>query len=106
LLGLALCYRPAVSQIVRPYIFVAGSIPILALAPMIVIWFGIGLFAKVVIVALSTVIVATIQAFEGGINTNPDFIELLNAQGASRFTTFRKVVVPSSLLWLFAGLTL
>lgn len=105
-LGLALCYRPTISQIMRPYIVVIGSVPILALAPMIVIWFGIGLYAKIVIVALSTVVVATIQAFEGGINTNPEFIELLNAQGASRFTVFRKVVVPSSLLWLFAGLKL
>lgn len=104
--GLALCYRPSVSKIMRPYIIVLGSVPILALAPMIVIWFGIGLFSKIVIVALSTVVVATIQAFEGGVNTNSDFIELLQAQGASRFTIFRKVVVPSSLLWLFAGLKL
>jgi len=104
--GLALCYRPGISQIMRPYIFLVGSIPILALAPIMVIWFGIGLFAKIVIVALSTVVVATVQAFEGGINTSPDLIELLNSQGASRFTTFRKVVVPSSFLWLFAGLKL
>jgi NitT/TauT family transport system permease protein len=101
--GLGLWYSPRVASIVRPYVVALGAVPVLALAPMIVIWFGIGLQAKVVIVGLCTVTLATAQAFEGASASDPKLIEMVLQFGASRWGAFRKVVVPSALSWLFVG---
>jgi NitT/TauT family transport system permease protein len=106
ILGLLFWYNQKISTVVRPYIIVIGAIPILAFAPIIIIWFGVGIFAKIVIVTLSTFVVATSQSFEGALQADPKFINLLKSFGASRFTIFRKVIIPSSLSWLFAGFKL
>ncbi|MCH9650797.1 MAG: ABC transporter permease [Deltaproteobacteria bacterium] len=103
LLGLSFWYEPRVAYLVRPYVVVIGSIPVLALAPIIIIWFGIGIWAKIIVVALSTVAVATTQAFTGAENADPKHIQLLASYGSSRSTIFRKVVIPSSMTWLFAA---
>ncbi len=102
-IGLGLWYAPGVAFVVKPYVATIGSIPILALAPIVVLWFGIGLWAKIFVVASSTVVVATTQAFAGAANADSKHIELLTAFGATRLMIFRKVLLPSSLSWLIAG---
>src|SRR5258708_9608008 len=83
-----------------------GSIPIIALAPIIIIWFGTGLISKVAMSTLSVVIVALVTSYKGAIGVDADQINLMRTLGASKFQIFRKLVVPASLTDIFAGLKL
>ena len=59
-----------------------GSIPIIALAPIIIIWFGTGLASKIAMSTLSVVVVALVTSYKGAIGVDPDQINLLRTLGA------------------------
>ncbi|NUN08665.1 MAG: ABC transporter permease [Ignavibacteriaceae bacterium] len=101
--GLLLWYFPIAAKISRPYIIALGSIPIFAVSPIVIIWFGIGITSKVILAALSTVVIATVQAFEGASQTNNKLLDQLYSMGADKYQTFKMVVIPSTVAWLFAG---
>ncbi len=106
LIGLSLWFSKTVAEISRPYVVALGSIPIFAIAPMMIIWFGTGLYAKVMMVILSTILVAITQSYEGAKNVNIEQINLLKSFGATKIQIFKKLIVPSSLLWVFNSLKL
>src|ERR1700730_1454305 len=106
LIGLLLWYSRFVSRVVEPFVIALGSIPIIALAPIIIIWFGTGLISKVAMSTLSVVIVALVTSYKGAIGVDADQINLMRTLGASKFQIFRKLVVPASLADIFAGLKL
>jgi NitT/TauT family transport system permease protein len=104
--GLSLWYSRFVSRVVEPFVIALGSIPIIALAPIIIIWFGTGLISKVAMSTLSVVIVALVTSYKGAVGVDPDQINLMRTLGAAKFQIFRKLVVPASLADIFAGLKL
>src|SRR6201747_3105388 len=106
LIGLLLWYSRFVSRVVEPFVIALGSIPIIALAPIIIIWFGTGLISNVAMSALSVIIVALDASYKGAIGVDADQINLMRTLGASKFQIFRKLVVPASLTDIFAGLKL
>lgn len=106
LIGLALWYSNFVSRVVQPFIVALGSIPIIALAPICIIWFGTGLASKVAMATLSVVVVALVTAYKGAMTVDPDQINLMRTLGASKRHIFRKLIVPASLGDIFAGLKL
>ena len=106
LIGLALWYSRFVSRVVQPFIVALGSIPIIALAPLCIIWFGTGLISKVAMATLSVVVVALITAYKGAMTVDVDQINLMRTLGASKRHIFRKLIVPASLGDIFAGLKL
>jgi len=106
LIGLSLWYSRFASRVVEPFIIALGSIPIIALAPIIIIWFGTGLVSKVAMSTLSVVIVALVTSYKGAVGVDPDQINLMRTLGASKFQIFRKLVVPASLTDIFAGFKL
>jgi NitT/TauT family transport system permease protein len=105
-IGLSLWYSRFVSRVVEPFVIALGSIPIIALAPIIIIWFGTGLISKVAMSTLSVVIVALVTSYKGAAEVDPDQVNLMRTLGASKFQIFRKLVVPASLADIFAGLKL
>lgn len=105
-LGLALWYSRFVSRVVQPFIVAIGSIPIVALAPIMIIWFGTGLASKVAMSTLSVVVVALVIAYKGALGVDDDQVNLMRTLGARKWQIFRKLVVPSSLGDIFAGLKL
>jgi NitT/TauT family transport system permease protein len=104
--GLSLWYSRFVSRVVEPFVTALGSIPIIALAPIIIIWFGTALISKVAMSTLSVVIVALVTSYKGAVGVDPDQVNLMRTLGASKFQIFRKLVVPASLADIFAGLKL
>ena len=106
IIGLSLWYSRFVSRVVEPFVIALGSIPIIALAPIIIIWFGTGLISKVAMSTLSVVIVALVTSYKGAAGVDPDQVNLMRTLGASKFQVFRKLVVPASLADIFAGLKL
>ena len=106
IVGLSLWYSRFVSRVVEPFVIALGSIPIIALAPIIIIWFGTGLISKVAMSTLSVVIVALVTSYKGAVGVDTDQINLMRTLGASKFQIFRKLIVPASLIDIFAGLKL
>jgi NitT/TauT family transport system permease protein len=105
-IGLALWYSRFVSRVVQPFIVALGSVPIIALAPICIIWFGTGFISKVAMATLSVVVVALITAYKGAMTVDIDQINLMRTLGASKRHIFRKLIVPASLGDIFAGLKL
>jgi NitT/TauT family transport system permease protein len=105
-LGLSLWYSRFVSRVVEPFVIAIGSIPVIALAPIVIIWFGTGLISKVAMATLSVVVVALITSYRGAISVDPDQINLMRTLGAKKHQIFAKLVVPASLSDIFAGLKL
>ena len=78
--------------------------PIVAIAPLIVVWFGFGLLPKVLVVVLVTFFPITIALLDGFASTSTDATDLMRSLGASAGQTFRKLRWPSGLPGLFTGL--
>jgi NitT/TauT family transport system permease protein len=104
LLGLSLWYSRFVSQVIQPFIIALGSIPIIALAPIVIIWFGTELASKVAMATLSVVVVALATSYKGAMSVDSDQINLMRTLGAAKRHIFAKLVVPASLGDIFAGL--
>ncbi len=97
LLGLALWYSVFVARLVEPFIVAINSVPKIALAPIIVLWFGTGLVSKVALSVSLTAIVALIAAYQAAKDADTDLQSLLISMGATKHQVFFKAVVPSTL---------
>ena len=80
------------------------SLPKLALAPLIVLVFGIGIASKVAIATALTLVVSTLTTYAGVKAVDPDSEKLFYSLGASRLQVFRKLVIPSCLPWIISVL--
>lgn len=105
-LGLLLWFSKFVSHLTKPFIAALGSIPVLAIAPMLIIWFGTGFKSKVVVAAFSCIVVALINAYEGTEKVDRDQFELFRSFNATKSQIFRKLIVPASTPWLMVSLKL
>jgi NitT/TauT family transport system permease protein len=103
-LGLSFWWSRNYAAIVQPYVICFESLPKLALAPLIVLVFGIGLASKVAIATALTLVVSTLTTYAGVKAVDPDNEKLFYSLGASRLQVFRKLVVPSCLPWIISVL--
>jgi NitT/TauT family transport system permease protein len=103
-LGLSFWWSRNYAAIVQPYIICFESLPKLALAPLIVLVFGIGLASKVAIATALTLVVSTLTAYAGVKAVDPDGEKLFYSLGATRLQVFRKLVIPSCLPWIISVL--
>jgi len=97
LMGLALWYSVFVARLVEPFIVAINSVPKIALAPIVVLWFGTGLVSKVALSVSLTAIVALIAAYQAAKDADVDLQSLLISMGADKHQVFFKAVVPSTL---------
>jgi len=104
--GFILWYSPFMSRLLRPYLIILGAVPIFAFAPMIIIWFGIGLNMKIAMATLGAFLVALTQAQEGANSINLEEFRLLKIFGATRIQIFQKTMLPSLLSWLLTSMKL
>jgi len=104
LLGLSFWWSRNYAAIVQPYIICLESIPKLALAPLIILVFGIGLISKVAVATALTLVVSTLTTYAGVKALDPDGEKLFYSLGASRWQVFRKLVVPFCLPWVISVL--
>ncbi|MCL2629730.1 MAG: ABC transporter permease [Alphaproteobacteria bacterium] len=101
--GLLMWASPAVKRISQPYIAIISAIPIFAIAPMLIIWFGTGLLSKVVMAAFAVFLIALTQAFEGAKTAAKDYMFFANTIKASNVGIVRKIIVPASVQWVLVG---
>jgi NitT/TauT family transport system permease protein len=103
-LGLSFWWSRNYAAIVQPYIICFESLPKLALAPLIVLVFGIGIASKIAIATALTLVVSTLTTYAGVRAVDPDGEKLFYSLGATRLQVFRKLVIPSCLPWIISVL--
>jgi putative hydroxymethylpyrimidine transport system permease protein len=86
-----------------PLIVASQTIPIVVIAPILVVWFGYGLAPKIVIVALICFFPITVAVLDGLRSVDPEAVKLMRSLDASRWQLFRRVEAPAALPSLFTG---
>jgi len=103
-LGYVLAHSPILEKFLEPYIVASQSVPIVAIAPLLIIWFGSGLTSKVLICALIVFFPALINTIVGLHGVPEDLRDLMRSLQASRWQTFRLLELPASLPVFMGGL--
>jgi NitT/TauT family transport system permease protein len=102
--GLGIVYSRFLWLTIYPSLIVLGSIPRIAVAPLILIWFGIdSLWSKVAIAFLTAFFPMLVNSVVGFAQVENEMIDLAKTMGMSRWTEFKKIRVPNSVPYLFAG---
>ena len=104
LFGLSFWWSRNYAAIVQPYIICFESIPKLALAPLVILVFGIGIASKIALAVALTFVISTLTTYAGVKALDPDGERLFYSLGATRWQVFRKLVVPSCLPWIISVL--
>jgi NitT/TauT family transport system permease protein len=104
LLGTIISQFRILEATLRVYLIAIQSLPKIALAPIIVLWFGFGLTSKIVIICLLTFFPLLINSMAGFKAVDTERLELMRALGANPWQIFWKVRLPSALPYIFAGL--
>jgi NitT/TauT family transport system permease protein len=106
LAGVTLGVLPRVNEVVAPFITVMNSMPRIAMAPLFVLWFGIGSQSHVALVFSLVVFIVLTNAVAGTQSVDREFIVLAQLLDASRITIIRKIVIPTVIPWIFAAMRL
>jgi NitT/TauT family transport system permease protein len=104
LLGLSFWWSRNYAAIAQPFVICFESLPKLALAPLVILVFGMGLASKVAIATALTLVVSTLTTYAGVKAVDPDQERLFYSLGASRLQVFRKLIVPFCLPWVISVL--
>jgi NitT/TauT family transport system permease protein len=105
-LGILLGMTRTPRQILMPYLMAIYGIPRPALAPIFVLWFGIGLFSKVVLIISLVYFLLLVYVIVGIQAINPALVQVARTAGASRLQIVTKIVIPSVMPYIFAGMKL
>jgi len=93
-----------IREILYPVLIVSQAIPIVAVAPLVVIWFGLGIGTKVGVVAFVTLFPVALNTLEGFRTIDPDALDLFRVMKATRTQIYRYLIIPHTLPYVFSGL--
>ena len=105
-IGFVLAQWPVVEKIFDPFLHAINSLPRVALAPLFILWLGIGLGSKILIAATLVVFIVIGNTLAAARSVDADMMTAARLLGASRLQLFLKVVLPASIPVIFAGLRL
>ncbi|HEX3245924.1 MAG TPA: ABC transporter permease [Chloroflexota bacterium] len=106
LIGFLLAQNMVLARIFDPFIIAFYSIPKLALAPLFILWFGIGLEPKIVLVSTVVFLLVFLNTYSGVKDVDQEVIDVFRLMGASQRDLFTKIVLPSASPWILTGLKL
>lgn len=104
LVALVMAQSRILERAVGPLLVVAQALPVFAIAPLLVVWFGFGVTSKLVMAGLIIFFPVSTSLFEGLRRTDPGLIDLARLNGASRLDTLLLIRLPAALPALGAGL--
>lgn len=103
ILAIAISYSKILERSIYPIIIASQTIPIIAIAPLLLIWIGYGILPKIIVVALISFFPITVNTVDGLRSIDPDFVNMMRTLGASRWQIFTKLQVSNSLPYLLSG---
>jgi NitT/TauT family transport system permease protein len=95
---------PGFAGLVLPYAVASASVPIIALAPLAIVWFGVEQGSKIAIVVLMTFFPTFVSTLRGLTSVTPQSLELMQSYAATELQIFRKIRLPHSLPMVFTAL--
>ncbi len=102
--GLILGRMVRLAEVVDPFITAFYSLPKLALAPLFILWLGIGMDMKIVFTATIVFFLVFLNTYTGVRNVSRELVAILRLMGANERHVLTKVIIPSAITWVFAGL--
>jgi NitT/TauT family transport system permease protein len=106
LAGLLFAFMPLLDRVLEPFVGAINAVPRPALAPLFVLWFGLGMTSKVLVVWSLVFFVAFYNAYQGVKSIDQDVINAVRVMRASRAQMLRIVVLPAVFSWVFAAFKL
>lgn len=103
-LGVWLGLSPFTSRLLDPYLSALNALPKVALAPLFVLWFGIGIESKIALAAILVLFLVFLNTYSGVREVDQDLIDCVRLMRANRFQVLTKVIIPSTASWVFASL--
>ncbi|MSQ26278.1 MAG: ABC transporter permease [Dehalococcoidia bacterium] len=103
-LAVAVVRWRTVERAAYPYVIASQAVPIIAIAPVLVVWFGFGMLPKMLVIVLITFFPVTINTVDGLRAVDPEMLTLMRTMGATRWQMFRMVQLPSALPLVFSGM--
>jgi len=101
--AIAIHLSPTARRAVYPLLVASQTIPVIALAPILVVWFGFGLAPKLVIIALICFFPITVNALDGMRSVDPALTRMMRTLGARRLQILRLAELPAALPYAFSG---
>ena len=102
--GIWLGVSPFFSRLLSPYIWAFNALPKVALAPLLILWFGLGIQSKVALSAVLVVFLVFVNTYSGVREVDQDLIDGVRLMKANRRQLLTKVILPSATSWIFVGL--
>jgi len=102
-LAVAIARSRVVDRALYPLVVASQTVPVVAIAPLLLIWFGYGLWPKALVVALICFFSIVVNTVDGFRAVDPDLVDLLRTMGATDRQIFQKIEVPSALPYLLSG---
>lgn len=107
LIGIAVALVMHTSRFLRyltyPHLVLLQAIPLIAVAPILLVWFGFGPLAKILVVAFVCFFPIAVNAFEGFRSVDPAYRELLDTFGATRWARYQHLYIPASVPGILSG---
>src|SRR4029453_13158252 len=104
LFGFALAGVPILATLLEPYIRMANALPRVVLAPIFLLWFGLGIWSKVALGVTGVFFVVFLNPYRGVRKVDAAILNNARMLGASEAQLVRHVLVPSALTWIFSSL--
>jgi NitT/TauT family transport system permease protein len=105
-LSILVVWVPVLDRAIMPLLIVTQTIPVIAIVPVLIIWFGVGLLPKIIIVFLLGFFQLMLLTVSGLKSVEPEMLDLMRSMSASTFDIFRKVRFPAALPFIFNGMKL
>ena len=102
--GLALGLNRRLAAILDPFIVAFYSLPKIALAPLFILWFGVGMTSKVVMATFVVFFLVFYNTYAGTLAVEQELVDVLRLMGARRWQIVTKVILPSVAIWIFTGM--
>ena len=102
-LAIAIHLSETARRAVYPILVASQTVPIVVIAPILVVWFGFGIVPKILIVALICFFPITVNAYDGLRSVDPDLLKMMRTLGAGRMQMLRRAELPSALPFAFSG---
>jgi NitT/TauT family transport system permease protein len=103
-LGIWLGVAPFTARLLNPYLNALNALPKVALAPLFVLWFGLGIESKIALAAVLVLFLVFLNTYAGVREVDQDLIDGARLMKATRVQVISKVIIPSAMSWVFAGL--
>ncbi|MFV9509878.1 ABC transporter permease [Tepidibacillus sp. LV47] len=108
LLGFIIAFMMHISlnieQTLYPWMIISQTIPIIVLSPIVIMWFGYGLFAKIFIIFLISFFPVSMNVFQGLKSVDQGMLSLLQSYGATKKQIFFKIEIPHAIPFILSGI--